>query len=422
MRWVSTRVLPEPGAGQDQQRALRVQDGLTLGVVQTLEKAVRLGHGAHPIEDKTAPGALSAPASPGAAPGRGGPGSRAPRPRPRPSPTAGGAARAGSGGPRRSVSTRSPGPAPRPSTTGAAPEPSPSRRALRRGSRIRPAAAQRIEQRARTRRPRRSTRPSELRTRSDAPIANGASCGAGLAAGSATGGSFGGPGRPGGSSGGGSSQAAASAGRPERNSRVARAPASALAAFAASGPLLCQGAVTATCWVTRASRSSPADRRHIPHRLAVHRGAGGVGQAAVEHHPRLPVEGEARDTGLVGAPGQHREPPGGVAVEVVVVRAAARPRGPSSRPSARCTSRRPTSGSSARGRRPPPPVGPVALVALAAAISASRSARSTSLALVDLEGARVSGVDVRAVLALVEVPRRVEPSGSDTSSSVSTFR
>jgi hypothetical protein len=36
-----------------------VQDGLALGGVEALEKAVRLGHGAHPSEDTAASGALA---------------------------------------------------------------------------------------------------------------------------------------------------------------------------------------------------------------------------------------------------------------------------------------------------------------------------------------------------------------------------
>ena len=43
MRCVRTRVLPEPGAGDDQQRAALVQHGLALLGVQADEQPVRLG-------------------------------------------------------------------------------------------------------------------------------------------------------------------------------------------------------------------------------------------------------------------------------------------------------------------------------------------------------------------------------------------
>ena len=56
IRWVSTRVLPEPAPGQDQQRALAVQDGLALGLVEALEEGVGGDGCAHPSRIGSATG------------------------------------------------------------------------------------------------------------------------------------------------------------------------------------------------------------------------------------------------------------------------------------------------------------------------------------------------------------------------------
>ena len=64
MRWVSTRVLPEPGTGHDQQRAAAVHDGVELVGVERLEvqrveielQTAVVAHGpAHPTEGVSQP-------------------------------------------------------------------------------------------------------------------------------------------------------------------------------------------------------------------------------------------------------------------------------------------------------------------------------------------------------------------------------
>ena len=65
MRWVSTRVLPEPGAGDDQQRAAAVDDGVELVGVEGVEferfwhvgPSVRRGCRGVPLPDRRYRGA-----------------------------------------------------------------------------------------------------------------------------------------------------------------------------------------------------------------------------------------------------------------------------------------------------------------------------------------------------------------------------